>query len=168
VAEDSLPGKLSRRVTLFLPSDPLQTSVLCWETLRSLSRCGEVAVQQQQTLGLAGMPGDPWGGRSWEHPSCALSWLRAGGYGRPLWHSPASAAGSRLSCGSGEGWLQGQETRLRPEAFAVLSFKAASLHPGVPCVRKHSGTQGKTFCPGSHARMCEPRACWRRAALRDE
>jgi len=43
-AEDSLPGKLIRGVTLFLPSDPLQTSVLCWETLRSPSRCGEVAV----------------------------------------------------------------------------------------------------------------------------
>jgi len=46
------------------------------------------------------------------------------------------------------------------------SFKAASLHPGVPCVQKHSGTQGKeNFCPGSRARMCEPRACWRWAAL---
>jgi len=123
---------------------------------------GKWLCSNSRRWGLTGMPGDQRGGWSWDHPSCALFSLHHGGDGRPLWHIPASSPGSRLSCGSGEGSLQGQESWLRPKAFPRLSFKAVSLQPQVPCVRKHSGTQGKeNFCPGSCTRMCEPRECWR-------
>ena len=56
VPEDSLPGNLRMGVTLLLPSDPLQASVLCWEPSGARHSAGKWPCSNSRRWAWLGCP----------------------------------------------------------------------------------------------------------------